>query len=94
MASDWKYLLGKLPDYRLASVGRTALSKGNKNTPLWIMSRFLAEELTRLSTTLRSTDLRLLKVRLVQSDKFKFPFKTFKTLSLIELQVRDDRLRL
>jgi len=65
-------------------VGRTALRKGNKNPPRWFMSSFLEEKLTRLSATLRRTDLWLLNFRLAQFDTFKFPFNTFKTHSLIE----------
>jgi hypothetical protein len=66
---------------KLASVGISAPSKGSMNPPRRFMRRFLTEEITRLSATLRSTDLCLLNFRLVQCDSF--PFNTFRTLSLI-----------
>jgi len=48
------------------------------------MSHFLAEGVTRLSATLRSTDLCFLNFCLAQSDTFKFPFNTFRMHSLIQ----------
>ena len=43
--------LARCLNKRLARVGSTAVSKGSKNPPRWFMSRFLAEEVTRLSAT-------------------------------------------
>ena len=69
---------------RLARVGSTAVSKGNKNPPRCFISRFLAEVVTSLSATLRSTDFCFLIFCLAQSDTFKFPYNTFRMNSLIQ----------
>ena len=45
-----------------------------------VYDSFLAEELTRLTATLRTTDLCFFNFRLAQSDTFKFPFNTFRML--------------
>jgi len=48
------------------------------------MSRFLPESDTFLSATFPSADLNFCILRVLQSDKFKLPFCTFNTHSLIQ----------
>ena len=68
-----------------AVTGRTADSNGSKKPPRWFLSRFLADDSTCLSAILRSIALYFFNFRLLQSESLRFPFKTFKLISLIIL---------
>jgi hypothetical protein len=73
---------------RLARVGNTAVSRGNRKTPFWIMTCFLADRGLRLSTSVGRLVLHFFNLRLVESFNIIFPFNTFNIHSLMSSNIR------
>ena len=69
---------------RVAIIGSTAFSRGNRNPHRWPMS-FLLERGTHLSAFLRRTALCFRSLRVSQPGNLTFPFITFRTHSHILL---------